>query len=497
VPYAESLRKLDELKVKLNELQETLKELDNHLTSRGLSPEDQALLDKHKSLQNAINSALAKNGHQDSDEAAALPDAEEERRRNVANLYRELSPEDQALIDKHKSLKMKIDAALGRGKHTDADEDAALPDADEPEEQEKKDVSHLYRQLSPEDQALINKYQSLKDKIAAAFSKVPHTATDEDAEIPDEEETVLRRGNANVFTFMAQLPEEDQDLLKRMRSKIPNLQLALDKKHKRHFHEDEEIAASEVSVSRRGNGNVFTYISGLPEEDQQLLKRMRSKLPYLQLALDKKNKKEYKRAQEEEESLVRIDEDDEKLAQFEQSLSPDDLALLKAMKSKLHFLKEALHADRPQTTEEESASQTEAEMVPGVDAGPLEDRREAKMDGWNEKPSSDSDLQERCPCQKQKQGSEKRCACDKDLEERCPRCHDEDAIVKLLSERCPTCHNGKTPDAVVEEVETRLLKDIDFAQANGVKMEDLVAKIKAKLVDKALEERELEQLVHL
>jgi len=517
VPYAESLRKLAELKNKLVELEATLEDFDNkleiasrnQLAYRELSPEDQAVLDSHKSLQDVIQGALAKGSHSDADEDPEVPgaDVEEERR--------ELSPEDEALLAKYPSLHDLIDSEMNKPSHSDTDEDAEVPGANEEEqEEERRDAAHIYRQLSAEDQALIDKYKSMKEVIASVLAKASHSDADEDSEIPEseqeeggeKEERVLRRGNSNVFTYIAQLPSEDQDLLRRMRSKVPNLQLALDRMQKRHNQVEEAAheSAEAQTVFRRGNSNVFTYMSQLSDADQQLLRKMRSKIPYLQLALDKKSRRNnpaYKRAEELEESLVSDNEEDDKLKQFEQSLSPDDLALLKAMKSKLHFLKEALHAHKHPAEEEESASQSEAEDVPGADAGPMEDRQEAKMDGWNEQPLSDhnlgleeSDLQDRCPCQKH-EGSGKRCACDKEFQERCPNCHDQDVIVKLLAERCPTCHHDKTPDAVVEEVETRLMNDVAFAKANGVSINELIERIKTKVAEKVLnEERELEML---
>lgn len=529
VPYAESLRKLEELKGKLVQLEETLRNFDSELqapsdgqlASRDLSPEDQALIDKHKSLQDKIAAELGKAGHTDADEDPEVPDAgDEEERRDAAHINRDLTPEEQAILDKHKSLQDKIAAALAKAGHTDADEDPEVPDADE--EEEKRGLEDVLKDLSPEDKALLDKFKSKLSSINAVLNK-GRPANDEDAEVDDadedsdegEEETVLRRGNSNVFTYMSELADEDQELLRRMRSKIPNLQIALDKKnrmdhdmYKRGQEEDivQESSEEAETVLRRGNANVFTYMSGLSEKDQQLLRRMRSKIPYLQLALDKKNKRNngaFKRAQEEDnsESLVSESEEDDKLAQFEQNLSPDDLALLKALKSKLHFLKDALHKRPPPVEEDESASQSEAEDVPGADAGPLEDRREAKMDGWNQQPLSDddlgmeeSDLEERCPCQKHK-GSEKRCACDKEFQERCPKCHQHDAIVKLLEERCPTCHKGRTPDKVVEEVQSRLMNDIEFAKANGVSVSELIDRIKSRAAERVVnEERELEIL---
>ena len=60
------------------------------------------------------------------------------------------------------------------------------------------------------------------------------------------------------------------------------------------------------------------------------------------------------------------------------------------MKSKLHFLKEALHAQKPVAEEEEGELETGDE--PDTEAGPLEERKEAKMDGWNEQPIAEDNL---------------------------------------------------------------------------------------------------------
>ena len=49
-------------------------------------------------MQDVIQAELAKGSHTDADEDAELPDADQEEKRGT-NEYRELTPEQQAIID--------------------------------------------------------------------------------------------------------------------------------------------------------------------------------------------------------------------------------------------------------------------------------------------------------------------------------------------------------------------------------------------------------------
>jgi len=197
------LQRLEELKEKLRSLHEVLDELNQNIDN----------------LESG----------QEKKEFAEVPPPADPNDEELQDFIEHLSAEDKEVVEHMKSKLKFLQATV----HEEPGHD--IPAADgyaeeqpvQEEEPEKKrgmspEVQNLYDGLSAEDQALLKEHPSMWSHLDKALRTHGGNAADVVAAAAQK-----KSEDSNLHSYVSQLSNDDQELLRRMKSKLSNLKTAL------------------------------------------------------------------------------------------------------------------------------------------------------------------------------------------------------------------------------------------------------------------------------